>query len=154
LTASTESWARHQRGDDRIARSVEFLPYRLVRGLGVDSEAMDVLAILGLAGLILVKEAGVPLPVPGDLVIIGAGASLAGDLPGAGLVLAVILVAGFIGACIQFLLFGSALRRPLLAALERLGIGKQRLQGLSDRFRRAGARAVAVTRITPVSGSR
>ena len=78
---------------------------------------MDVLAILGLAGLILVKEAGVPLPVPGDLLIIGAGASLAGDLPGAGLVLAVILVAGFIGASVQFFLFGTALRRPYSSAL-------------------------------------
>jgi membrane-associated protein len=110
---------------------------------------MDLVAIIGLAGLILVKEAGVPLPVPGDLLIIGAGASLAGDLPAAGVVLAVILVAGFIGASIQFFLFGSALRRPLLAALERLGIGSERLQGLSDRFRSAGARAVAVTRMTP-----
>jgi membrane protein DedA with SNARE-associated domain len=101
---------------------------------------MDVVAILGLAGLILLKEAGVPLPVPGDLVIIGTGAYLAGDLPGAGVVLAVILVAGFVGASIQFFLFGSALRRPLLAALERLGIGAARLQSLSDRFRSTGTR--------------
>jgi membrane protein DedA with SNARE-associated domain len=110
---------------------------------------MDAVAVVGLAGLILLKEAGVPLPVPGDLVIIGAGAYLAGDLPGAGVVLAVILVAGFVGASIQFFLFGSALRRPLLAALERLGIGQARLQGLSDRFRSAGTRAVAVARMTP-----
>jgi len=110
---------------------------------------MDVLAIAGLAGLILVKETGVPLPVPGDLVIIGAGATLAGDLPGAGLVLAVILFAGFAGASAQFFLFRSALRRPLLGALDRLGIGEARLQGLSDRFRSGGTRAVAVTRMTP-----
>jgi membrane protein DedA with SNARE-associated domain len=110
---------------------------------------MDVLAIVGLAGLILVKEAGVPLPVPGDLLIIGAGASLAGDLPTAGMVLTVILIAGFIGASIQFFLFGTALRGPLLAALERLGIGRARLQGLSDRFRSAGTKAIAVTRMTP-----
>ena len=110
---------------------------------------MDVVAIAGLAGLILLKEAGVPLPIPGDLVIIGAGASLAGDLPAAGAVLAVILVAGFVGASIQFFLFRSTLRRPLLAALERLGVSRARLQSLSDRFRSFGARAVAVTRMTP-----
>jgi membrane protein DedA with SNARE-associated domain len=110
---------------------------------------MDVLAIAGLAGLILLKEAGVPLPVPGDLVIIGAGATLTGDLPGAGIVLAVILVAGYVGASVQFLLFGSALRRPLLAALARLGIGEARLQGLSDRFRSGGIKAIALTRMTP-----
>ena len=38
---------------------------------------MDALAIAGLAALILVKEAGVPIPVPGDLVVIGAGVALA-----------------------------------------------------------------------------
>src|SRR5262245_53762214 len=66
--------------------------------------AMDVLAIAGLAALVLVKEIGVPLPVPGDLLIIGAGATLAGDLPGAGAVLALILLAGFIGSSVQFFL--------------------------------------------------
>lgn len=110
---------------------------------------MDLLAILGLAGLILAKEAGVPLPVPGDLVIIGAGATLAGDLPAASLVLGIILVAGFIGASVQFVLFGTALRRPLLAALDRLGIGQARLEGLSNKFRTSGMRAVAVARMTP-----
>jgi membrane protein DedA with SNARE-associated domain len=110
---------------------------------------MDVVAILGLAALILAKESGIPLPIPGDLVIIGAGATLAGDLPGAGVVLAVILVAGFVGGSVQFFLFGSALRRPLLAALERLGVGQDRLSGLSDRFRGTGVRAVALARMTP-----
>jgi membrane protein DedA with SNARE-associated domain len=110
---------------------------------------MDALAIAGLALLILAKEAGVPLPIPGDLVIIGAGAALAGDLLGAGGVLGVILVAGFIGASIQFLLFGSALRRPLLAALSRLGVTEERIGGLSDRIRRGGIGAVALARMTP-----
>lgn len=105
--------------------------------------------MLGLVALILVKEAGVPLPVPGDLVIIGAGATLAGDLPAAGAVLAAILLAGFVGASIQFLLFRGALRRPLLNVLERLGVGEERLQNLSERFRTGGTRAVALARMTP-----
>jgi membrane protein DedA with SNARE-associated domain len=110
---------------------------------------MDLVAVLGLVALVLVKEAGVPLPVPGDLVIIGAGASLAGDLPRAGSVLAAILVAGFIGASIQFFLLRSGLRRPLLAALRRLGIGDERIHGMSERFRTGGRTAVALARMTP-----
>jgi len=110
---------------------------------------MDVVAIAGLAGFVLLKEIGVPLPVPGDLLIIGAGATLAGDLPGASIVLAAILVAGFVGGSIQFFLFGSALRRPLVAALKRLGIGEERIDGLSDRFRRGGAGSLALARMTP-----
>ena len=110
---------------------------------------MDAAAIAGLVGLILVKELGVPLPVPGDLLIVGAGAYLAGDLPAAGVALALILLAGYIGASVQFVLFGTALRRPILAALERLGIGQARLESLANRFRAAGFRAVAMTRMTP-----
>ena len=110
---------------------------------------MDILAIAGLAGFILIKEVGIPLPVPGDLVVIGAGAAVAGDLPGASAVLIAILVAGFIGASIQFFLFNTALRRPLLAALKRLGVGEARLDGLSVRFRRGGSGSLAVARMTP-----
>ena len=110
---------------------------------------MDVVAIAGLAGLILVKEIGVPLPVPGDLLIILAGASLAGDPARAVAVLGLIVVVGITGASIQFFLLGTALRRPLLAGLARLGIGPERLATLSDRFRQAGSRSVAVTRMTP-----
>src|SRR5262245_43701910 len=110
---------------------------------------MDAVAVAGLIGIILVKELGIPVPVPGDLLIVGAGAYLATDLPLAGVALAAILVAGYIGASAQFFLYGTALRRPLLAALERLGIGAARLEGLSNRFRSAGIKGVAVTRMTP-----
>jgi membrane-associated protein len=110
---------------------------------------MEVAAIAGLMGFILVKETGIPLPVPGDLVIIGAGAYTASNLPAAGVALAAILVAGYVGASIQFFVFGTTLRRPLLRALERLGVGEARLEGLSNRFRSAGAKAVALTRMTP-----
>lgn len=110
---------------------------------------MDTLELVGVVALVLVKESGLPLPVPGDLIIIGLGASVSGDVPGAGIVLGLILVAGFIGATFQFFLFGTALRRPLLASLNRLGISRARLERLSDRFRRHGTRSLAIARMTP-----
>ena len=118
-------------------------------GTAVDSAAMEIAAVAGLMGFILVKEIGIPLPVPGDLVIIGAGAYTASNLPAAGVALVAILVAGYVGASIQFFLFGTALRRPLLGALDRLGVGAARLERLSDRFHSYGVKAVAVTRMTP-----
>ena len=39
-----------------------------------------------------------------------------------------------------------------MAALKRLGIGEERIEGLSNRFRRGGARCVAVARMTPGVG--
>ena len=110
---------------------------------------MDVLAIAGLAGLLLLKEAGLPIPVPGDLLVIGAGVALAGDPPLAIAVLIVILVVGYVGGSVQFLLARRILRRPLLAALARVGVSEARVDALSARLRRSGARGVALTRMTP-----
>jgi membrane-associated protein len=110
---------------------------------------VDLLAIAGLAGLLLVKEAGLPVPVPGDLLVIGAGVALAGDPPLAVAVLALILVVGYIGGSAQFLLARRVLRRPLLAALARVGVGEARVEALASRLRRTGARGVAISRMTP-----
>lgn len=110
---------------------------------------MDVLAVIGLAALILVKETGVPLPVPGDLLVVGAGVSLAGDLPAAITVLAILLVAGYVGGSIQFLAARGILRRPLLAGLGRIGVTEERLEGLAGGLRRSGTRGVALARMTP-----
>src|SRR5437660_527829 len=38
---------------------------------------MELLPTLGLLGLLLVKESGVPIPIPGDLLVIGAGIAAA-----------------------------------------------------------------------------
>lgn len=110
---------------------------------------MDVLAIIGLAALLLVKEIGVPLPIPGDLLIVGAGVSLAGDPLAALKALAILLVAGYVGASIQFLAARGVLRRPLLNGLARIGVTEDRLEVLAAGFRRTGGRGVALARMTP-----
>lgn len=110
---------------------------------------MDLIALAGLATLLLVKEAGVPVPVPGDLLVIGAGVALAGDPPLALLTLVVILAVGYAGGSIQFLLARRLLRAPLLAALARVGVGEARVEALAARLRRSGARGVALARMTP-----
>ncbi len=110
---------------------------------------MDILAIVGIVAILLVKEAGVPIPVPGDLIVIGAGVALAGDPSLAAVVLILVLAAGYVGGSIQFLLARRVLRRPLLAALARVGIGEVRIEALAARLRRSGARGVALARMTP-----
>lgn len=107
------------------------------------------LPFLGLLGLLLVKEAGLPIPVPGDLLVIGAGIAAAGSGATAPFQLGAILVAGFAGGSIQFLLVRGAFRRPLLALLARLGVPRERLDTLAAWLQRAGMRGVAVARATP-----
>jgi membrane protein DedA with SNARE-associated domain len=98
---------------------------------------------------LFVKEAGVPVPVPGDLLVLGAGVASNGD-PAAGLgVLGLILLAGYGGGSIQFLLARGALRRALIGLLVRLGIPLERLDALAAWLLRRGALGVAVARVSP-----
>jgi len=115
----------------------------------VASNMFDLLPLLGLLGLLFVKEAGLPVPVPGDLLVLGAGVAAAGAGPGALPILGAILVAGYLGGSVQFLLVRDALRGPMLRLLARVGIPEERLEALGRRLRTGGARAVAISRATP-----
>ena len=110
---------------------------------------MDIAAALGLAALLFIKEAGVPIPIPGDLLVLGAGVASAGNPAGAVVALVSILVAGYLGGLVQFVLARGALRRPLLALLTRFGVPRARIDALSERLRSGGARGVAMARATP-----
>jgi membrane-associated protein len=110
---------------------------------------VDLGPLLGLVGLLFIKEAGVPIPIPGDLLVLGAGVAAAGNGASAPVALAAILLAGFVGGSLQFLLVRGALRRPLLALAARVGVSRERLERLADWLRRRGIRGVAVARATP-----
>jgi membrane protein DedA with SNARE-associated domain len=104
--------------------------------------------ILAIASLILVKEAGIPIPVPGDLVVIGAGvAANRGDLDPIVALVAIVL-ASIAGGIVQYGLLRSVARPLLLRLLERLGSAR-RVERQTERLRRGGARSVAIARSTP-----
>lgn len=104
--------------------------------------------LVAVVGLILVKEAGVPIPVPGDLVVIGAGvAANRGDLDPIVALVAIVL-ASIAGGIVQYGLLRSVARPALLRLLGRLG-SAQRVDRQTERLRRGGARSVALARSTP-----
>jgi membrane protein DedA with SNARE-associated domain len=110
---------------------------------------MDPLPVIGLVGLLFVKEAGVPVPIPGDLLVIGAGVAAAGAGVGGPIELAAILLAGFAGGSLQFLLIRGAFRERLLGLLARLGLSRDRLDTLGSWLQRRGTGGVALARATP-----
>jgi membrane protein DedA with SNARE-associated domain len=110
---------------------------------------MDLAPALGLIGLLFVKEIGVPIPVPGDLLVIGAGVAAAASGSGAVVLLAGILIAGYAGGTLQFLLVRGAFRSALLGVLRRAGIPEARIETLAAWLRRRGAVGVATARATP-----
>ena len=104
--------------------------------------------VLAIAGLILVKEIGIPVPVPGDLVILGAGVAAArGDLDPP-IALAALVVASVIGGTVQFGLLRSVARPAMLRLLGRLGAA-DRVEAQTDRLRQRGFGGVALARATP-----
>ena len=104
--------------------------------------------VVAIAGLILVKEAGVPIPVPGDLVVIGAGVAAGRGEMDPAIALVAIVVASVIGGIGQYALLRSVARPAMLRLLGRLG-GVDRLERQTDRLRRGGVRSVAIARSTP-----
>ena len=111
---------------------------------------MDVAStgLLAIVGLILVKEAGLPIPVPGDLIVIGAGVAAGrGDLDPA-VALVALVVASIVGGIIQFGLLRSVARPLALRVLGRV-VSPERVESQAVRLRRGGARSVAIARSTP-----
>lgn len=110
---------------------------------------IESLGIVALFTVLLAKEAGVPVPVPGDLLVVGAGVAAARGDVNLALALAAILLAGALGGSIQYALVRGAARRPLLALLNRFGVRRELVDRYADRLRRRGAGGVAVARMTP-----
>jgi membrane-associated protein len=110
---------------------------------------MELLGLGAILGLLAVKEAGVPIPVPGDLVVIGAGiAAASGSFdPLSGIVL--IVAATIAGGIVHFLLVRGPGRLLIVRLLERLRVPESRIERLTERLRRTGATGVAVARMTP-----
>lgn len=111
---------------------------------------MDAVTIplIAVVGLILAKEAGLPVPVPGDIVVIGAGiAAASGDFePGVAIV--AIVAASIAGGIVQYGLLRSV-ARPLLVRLLGRFVPADRLDRQTAALRRRGALSVAGARMTP-----
>lgn len=110
---------------------------------------MELPALAFLAAVLTVKEAGLPIPVPGDLLVIGAGAAAAHGGTPAPLIALSLIAATVLGGLIQFALIRGRARRAVLRLLARVGLGPAAIERGAGRFRTGGATGVAVARMTP-----
>jgi membrane protein DedA with SNARE-associated domain len=110
---------------------------------------VDLPALLFLAMVLAIKEAGLPIPVPGDLLVIGAGvAATRGGLPVVAIVV-VLIAATVIGGIVQFVLVRGRARNAVLGLLARFGLGPATVERGAARLRSGGATKIAVARMTP-----
>jgi membrane protein DedA with SNARE-associated domain len=113
----------------------------LSAGLGQFLAAYGVLAIFLVLAL---KESGVPLPVPSDLILITAGAQVAtGALPLLPLILAV-EVALLIGGSVQFVLARSVGRQVVYRLGRRIGLSQARLEQAGAFLQKRGSLAIVL----------
>ncbi len=99
--------------------------------------------------IILLKEIGVPVPVPGDLLMIVAGARAAtGKLPLWGVLLAA-FIAGVAGAYVQYLLARGPGRGFIYRYGKYVGLTAARLDKASEAVKGRGWIAIALGRALP-----
>jgi membrane protein DedA with SNARE-associated domain len=110
---------------------------------------LDAYGVALLFVVILLKEIGVPVPVPGDLLMVVAGARAAtGTLPLWGVLLAA-LVAGVIGAYVQYLLARGPGRGLIYRFGKYVGLTPARLDKASESVKGRGWPSVALARALP-----
>lgn len=94
--------------------------------------------------LMLVKEIGVPVPVPSDLLMVGAGVQMAAGAYGPVELGIALAIAVLIGGSIQFLLARSAGRAVVYRLGARVGIGAAALDRAVAGMSSGGGRAVFI----------
>jgi membrane-associated protein len=103
----------------------------------------------GLFAVIFAEEAGVPLPMPGDLFILAMGVLAHSGGARFGPTAAVVTVATVLGATILYLVSRHAGRPLLVRIARRFGYTEAREQRLEAWLLRRGALAVVVGRLVP-----
>jgi membrane protein DedA with SNARE-associated domain len=103
----------------------------------------------GLFAVILAEEAGIPLPLPGDLFIAAMGFMAHAHRAALAPTVAVVTAATVLGASILYLVSRHAGRRLLLRVARRFGYTEAREAWVEGWLGRRGAAAVVIGRLIP-----
>src|SRR5438876_8589562 len=100
--------------------------------------------LVAVFSIMLIKTIGVPIPVPGDLIILAAAVRVAqGKLVGWQVFLA-LLLALLLGGVIQFLLARGPGRALLLRFGRYVGLTPPRIDAVAEKIRKGGIPALTV----------
>jgi membrane protein DedA with SNARE-associated domain len=100
--------------------------------------------VLAIFVVMLLKEIGIPVPIPSDLLMIGAGVQIASGAYGPLELVAALAIAVLVGGSIQFALARSAGRAVVYRLAARVGVGAEHLDRAIARIGAGGTRAVLV----------
>lgn len=110
---------------------------------------LDSYGVAAAFAVMLVKAVGVPLPIPGDLILLATAARAAEGKVLLWLAFLALLAALVLGGTLQFLLARGPARAVVLRYGHRLGLTEVRLAQISDKLRQGGPLAIGLAVLTP-----
>ena len=119
----------------------------------VANQFLNQYGLVAIFSIMLLKEIGIPVPIPADLIMLGAAASAAAgkfDAQGGSIaVFLVILIPMFVGGIVQFTLAKGPGRSLVYRIGKYIGLTEARLDKAMNAVRKGGTTAVTVGLTTP-----
>jgi membrane protein DedA with SNARE-associated domain len=110
---------------------------------------LDTYGLIAIFLIMLLKEIGVPVPIPSDLIMLGAAARAAQGRFNFVAVFLAILIPMILGGLVQFSIAKGPGRRVVYKLGAIIGLTKERLDRAMETVRKGGSVAVAVGLTTP-----
>lgn len=99
--------------------------------------------------IVLLKEFGIPVPIPGDLIMLGTAVQAARGQFNPVLAFVAIFVPMLIGGMVQYAIARGPGRSFIYRIGKHIGLTQERLDKMMERVRRGGSAAVAIGLTTP-----
>ena len=110
---------------------------------------LDAYGVAAACAIMLVKAAGVPVPIPGDVILLATAARAAEGKVTLWFAFLVLLTALVLGGALQFYLARGPARRVVVKYGQRIGLTEQRLEQVARSVRRGGLLGISVAVLTP-----
>jgi membrane protein DedA with SNARE-associated domain len=110
---------------------------------------LDSYGVAAACAIMLVKAAGVPVPIPGDVILLATAARAAEGKVLLWLAFVLLLAALILGGTLQFYLARGPARRFVVKYGQRIGLTEDRLDRVAASVRRGGLLGIGVAVLTP-----
>jgi membrane-associated protein len=110
---------------------------------------LDSYGVAAACAIMLVKAAGIPIPIPGDFILLATAARAAEGKVLLWVAFVALLLALTVGGVVQFLLARGPARGLVLRYGHRLGLTEHRLDLVARHMRRGGVLGISVAVLTP-----
>jgi membrane protein DedA with SNARE-associated domain len=110
---------------------------------------LDTYGLTAACVVMLVKAMGVPIPIPGDVILVAVAARAADGSYDVAVAFVALLLALVLGGTTQFVLARGPARRMLYTLGPRVGLSRERLDRVATHVERGGPLGIALAVLTP-----